>query len=116
LLLVQFSGNSVTALQHVYSSFTATAANENGTQIASDSSKSTDYHDNLFLRESHLQQNQNAGGSQKPGSGSYQFSCKSQSAVNENRSLPGATQNSFPAPQQTPLSYSNCCKTAVSVW
>jgi hypothetical protein len=104
---------SFTALQHVYSSFTATAVNQNGAPGAPGSSKEGDYHNNSVLRNGDLQQNRNYGGDKNSGKSSDQCLHDSEIAVNKNRSLPGPPQNANPAPQPPPVSYSNCCKTAV---
>jgi hypothetical protein len=105
--------DSFTALQHVYSSFTATAVNENGAPGAPGSSKEGDYHNNSVLRNGDLQQNRNYGGDKNSGKSSDQCLHDSEIAVNKNRSLPGPPQITNPAPQTPPVSYSNCCKTAV---
>jgi len=104
---------SFTALQHVYSSFTATAVNQNGAPGAPGSSKEGDYHNNSVLRNGDLQQNRNYGGDKKSGKNTDQCLHDSEIAVNKNRSLPGPLQTTNPAPQTPPVSYSNCCKTAV---
>jgi len=104
---------SFTALQHVYSSFTATAVNQNGAPGAPGSSKEGDYHNNSVLRNGDLQQNRNYGGDKNSGKNAHQCLHDSEIAVNKNRSLPGPPQNGNPAPQPPPNSYSNCCKTAV---
>jgi len=103
---------SFTALQHVYSSFTASAVNQNGAPGAPGSSKEGDYHNNSVLKNGDLQQNRNYGGDKNSGKSSYQCLHDSEIAVNKNRSLPGPPQNRNPAPQTPPDSYSNCCKTA----
>ena len=104
---------SFTALQHVYSSFTATAVNQNGAPGAPGSSKEGDYHNNSVLRNGDLQQNRNYGGDSNFGKSSDQCLHDSEIAVNKNRSPPGPPQNTNPAPQPPPVSYSTCCKTAV---
>ena len=104
---------SFTALQHVYSSFTATAVNQNGAPGAPGSSKEDDYHNNSVLRNGDLQQNRNYGGDKNSGKNTDPGLHDSEIAVNKKRSLPGPPQNGNPAPQTPPVSYSNCCKTAV---
>jgi len=77
---------SVTALQHVYSSFTASAVNQNGKPGAPGSCKE-EYSDNIFvLREGHLQQNLNYGGDKNSGKISDQCLHDSEIAVNKNQS------------------------------
>jgi len=103
---------SFTALQHVYSSFTATAVNQNGKPGAPGSSKE-EYSDNIsVLSEGHLQQNRNYGGNKNSGKSSDQCLHDSEIAVNKNRSRTGAAKIANPAPQLPPGSYSTCCKTA----
>ncbi|MCX6689860.1 MAG: hypothetical protein NTZ39_09280 [Methanoregula sp.] len=110
------AGNgSFAALQHVFSSFSATAANENGAQIASDSSKGTDYNDNLLLREGHLQQNQNYAGTDRAVPGTHQYPCKSENAANEIQSLPDTAQSVNAPPHCVPIVSSTCCKHAEMV-
>lgn len=104
---------SFTALQHVYSSFTATAVNQNGAPGAPGSSKEGDYHNNSVLRNGDLQQNRNYGGDKNSGKNVDPCLHDSEIAVNKNRSLSGPPQNGNPAPQTPRDSYSNCCKTAV---
>jgi hypothetical protein len=106
------SGESFTALQHVYSSFTATAVNQNGKPGAPGSSKGDDSNNISVLREGHLQQNRSYGADNNSGKDADQCLHDSEIAVNKNRSLPGAAQIANPAQQQPPDSYSTCCKTA----
>jgi len=103
---------SFTALQHVYSSFTASAVNQNGKPGAPGSGKDDDCTNNSVLREGHLQQNRNYGGDNNSGKSSDQCLHDSEIAVNKNRSLPGAAKIANPAPQSAPIVYSTCCKTA----
>jgi hypothetical protein len=103
---------SFTALQHVYSSFTATAVNQNGKPGAPGSSKEDDSNNISVLREGHLQQNRNYGGDKSSEKNADRCLHDSEIAVNKNRSLPGAAQTENPAPQMSPGSYSTCCKTA----
>ncbi len=102
-------------LQHVYSSFTATAVNDNGAPCVPGSQKEDDSKNNLVLRDGQLQQNENYGGIQNARAGADACVHEMQSAVNEDRFLSGAPQNDNPAPKQHPLVYSNCCKPAESV-
>jgi hypothetical protein len=101
-----------TALQHVYSNFTATAVNQNGKPGAPGSSKEDDCTNNSVLKEGHLQQNRNYGGSQISGKNADRCLHDSENAVNKNRSLPGTAQTENPAPPGSPDSYSTCSKTA----
>jgi len=103
---------SFTALQHVYSSFTATAVNQNGKPGAPGSSKEDVCTNNSVLKEGHLQQNRNYGDGQNSGKNVNQCLHDSEIAVNKNRSLPGAAQTANLGPQPPPDSYSTCCKTA----
>ncbi|WP_321504649.1 hypothetical protein [uncultured Methanoregula sp.] len=103
---------SFTALQHVYSSFTATAVNQNDASGAPGSSKESDCTNNSVLRERDLQQNRNYGGDKNSGKSSDQCLHDSENAVNKKRSLSGGAQSRNPAPQTPPDSYSTCSKTA----
>jgi len=103
---------SFTALQHVYSSFTATAVNQNGQPGAPGSCKEKDCTNNSVLRDDDLQQNRNYGDGQNSGKNSDQCLHDSENAVNKKRSLTGAVQKPNPAPPVSPDSYSTCCKTA----
>ena len=103
---------SFTALQHVYSSFTATAVNQNGKPGAPGSCKEDDCTNNSVLKDGHLQQNRNYGDGQNSGKDTDQCLHDSENAVNKKRSLTGAVQKPNPAPPVSPGSYSTCCKTA----
>jgi hypothetical protein len=103
---------SFTALQHVYSSFTATAVNQNGKPGAPGSCKGDECTNNSVLREDDLQQNRNYGDGQNSGKDADQCLHDSEIAVNKNRSLTGVVQKPNPAPPVSPDSYSTCCKTA----
>ena len=93
---------SVTALQHVYSSFTASAVNQNGKPGAPGSCKEDDCTNNSVLREGDLQQNRNYGGGKNSGKSSDQCLHDPENAVNKKRSLPGASQKKNPAPTGCP--------------
>jgi len=103
---------SFTALQHVYSSFTATAVNQNGKPGAPGSCKEDDCTNNSVLRDNHLQQNRNYGDGQNSGKNADQCLHDSENAVNKNRSRTGAGQTANPGLPVTPDSYSTCSKTA----
>ncbi|MFA4861417.1 hypothetical protein [Methanoregula sp.] len=103
---------SFTALQHVYSSFTAPAVNENDGPGAPGSCKENDSDNNFVQQEDDLQQNRNYGGDNNSGKSSDPCLHNSPSAVNENRSLPGPAQTRNPGLQSAPVVYSTCCKTA----
>ncbi|WP_292427390.1 hypothetical protein [Methanoregula sp.] len=105
---------SVTALQHVYSSFTASAVNQNGKPGAPGSCKEDDCTNNSVLREGDLQQNRNYGGGKNSGKSSDQCLHDPENAVNKKRSPPGAAQKKNPAPPARPASYSTCSKPAES--
>ncbi|MFA4826138.1 MAG: hypothetical protein WC593_13380 [Methanoregula sp.] len=103
---------SFTALQHVYSSFTASAVNENGASSAPGSCNENDSDNNSVQQELYLQQNRNYGGNENAGKSSDPCLHNFQSAVNENRSSPRAAQNENPASSHNPMVYSTCCKRA----
>jgi hypothetical protein len=103
---------SFTALQHVYSSFTATALNQNGAISKPGFPPTPVYNNNSVLREGNLQQKENAATHAEPGVQSTQCLHDSQSAVNENRSLQIPVQSGNKIPEHAPMTYSNCCKTA----
>jgi len=103
---------SFTALQHVYSSFTATAVNQNGAISKPGFPDTPVYNNNSVLREGNLQQKENAATHAEPGLQSTQCLHDSQSAVNEKRSLQISAQSGNKIPEHAPMSYSTCCKTA----
>jgi len=103
---------SFTALQHVYSSFTATAVNQNGAISKPEFPHTPVYNNNSVLREGNLQQKENAATHAEPGLQSTQCLRDSQSAVNEKRSLQIPAQSVNKIPERAPMTYSNCCKTA----
>jgi hypothetical protein len=103
---------SFTALQHVYSSFTATAVNQNGAISKPGFPHTPVYNNNSVLREGNLQQNENAATQAEPGLEDTQCLHDSQSAVNEKRSLQISAQSGNKIPDRAPMTYSTCCKTA----
>ena len=103
---------SFTALQHVYSSFTATAVNQNGAISKPGFPHTPVYNNNFVLREGNLQQKENAATHAEPGLEITQCLHDSQSAVNEKRSLQIPAQSGNKIPERAPMTYSNCCKTA----
>ena len=103
---------SVTALQHVYSSFTATAENQNGKSGAPGSSKEDDRTNNSVLREGDLQQNRNNGGDRNSGKNSDQClhdsaKCCKQKTISDRNAA--TEKESGP---RLPGSYSTCSKNA----
>ena len=108
-------GGSFAALQQVFSTFSATAANEKGVSSGSVSGKGTDNDNKSLLREGALQQNENHGATQQPGPDVSRCLHNSRNAANENRSLPKPTGSENPAPQHPPIVCSTCCKTAANV-
>jgi hypothetical protein len=103
---------SFTALQHVYSSFTATAVNQNGAISKPGFPSTPVYNNNSVLREGNLQQKENAATHAEPGLENTQCLHDSQSAVNEKRSLQIFAQSGNKIPERVPMTYSTCCKTA----
>jgi len=103
---------SFTALQHVYSSFTATAVNQNGKPGAPGSCKKDDCTNNSVLREGNLQQKENAATQSEPGLQSTQCVHNSENAVNKKRSPKISAQSDNKIPDRAPMTYSTCCKTA----
>jgi len=103
---------SFTALQHVYSSFTATAVKQNEKPGAPGSAKEDDYQRNSVQENGDLQQNRNYGGDHSSGKSTDHCLHDSENAVNKNRSLSGAAQKQHPVPQAAPMNYSTCCKDA----
>jgi hypothetical protein len=103
---------SFTALQHVYSSFTATAVKQNEKPGAPGSAKDDDYQRNSVQENGDLQQYRNYGGDNSSGKSIDHCLHDSENAVNKNRSLTGAAQKQYPVPPAAPISYSTCCKDA----
>jgi hypothetical protein len=102
----------VTALQHVYSRFTATAVNQDGKPGAPSSCKEDDCTNNSVLKDGDLQQNRNCGYGENYRNDADQCLHDSEIAVTKNRSLPGAARTTNPAQPVSPDSYSTCSKTA----
>lgn len=107
---------SFTALQQVYSSFTARAVNENKEPGAAGFSNADNSDNNSVQENDGLQQNRNYSASHNSGNNLKNPAdlClhNSQSAVNEKRSLQKGEQITNPVPQTVPVIYSSCCKTA----
>ena len=101
--------------QQGFSSFSATAENENAASCGSDSSKEGDCTNNSVLREGRFQQNRNYGGVLKSEMNSDQYLHNSRSAENEKRSLPGTAQSGKRDVNSAPGSFSTCTKDAESV-
>jgi hypothetical protein len=101
--------------QQGFSSFSATAENENGASCGSDSSKEGDCTNNSVLREGRFQQNQNYGGALKSEMNSTQYLHNSRSAENEKRSLPGTAQSGKRDVNSASGSFSTRTKDAESV-
>ena len=101
--------------QQGFSSFSATAENENGASCGSDSSKEGDCTNNSVLREGCFQQNRNYGGVLKSEINSSQYLHNVRSAENEKRSLPGTAQSGKRDVNSAPGSFSSCTKDAESV-
>jgi hypothetical protein len=103
---------SFTALQHVYSTITATAEKQNGAISASGFPDSLVNNNNSVLREGNLQQKENAATQTEPGSQSTQCVHNSENAVNKKRSPLISAQSGNKIPDRAPMTYSTCCKTA----
>jgi hypothetical protein len=103
---------SFTALQHVYSSFSAIAEKQNGAISASGFPNSLVNNNNSVLREGNLQQKENAATQSKPGLQSTQCVHNSAIAVNEKRSPQISAQSDNKISERAPMTYSTCCKTA----
>ena len=101
--------------QQGFSSFSATAENENGASCGSDSSKEGDCTNNSVLREGCFQQNRNYGGVLKSEMNSPQYLHNLRSAENEKRSLPGTAQSGKRDVNSAPGSFSTRTKDAESV-
>lgn len=99
-------------LQQGFSSFSATAENENGTSSVPGSSKEDNCTNNSVLREGVFQQNRNYGGVPEPETNFPQCLHNSRSAENEKRSLPGAAGSGENTTNQAPGSISSRTKDA----
>ncbi|MDP3396467.1 MAG: hypothetical protein Q8S57_07375 [Methanoregula sp.] len=108
-------GGSFAALQQVFSTFAATAANEKNDFSGSISGNGTDIDNNYVLRNSALQHNENHGATPQPGPDIPWCLHDSGNAANEDRSPPGAAQSPNIASQRLPISCSICCKAAEKV-
>jgi len=103
---------SFTALQHVYSTFSATAEKQNGAISASGFPDSLVNNNNSVLREGNLQQKENAATQSEPGLQCTQCVHNSEIAVNKKRSSQISAQSDNKIPDRAPMTYSTCCKTA----
>jgi hypothetical protein len=108
-------GGSFAALQQVFSTFAANAANEKNDVSGSISGNGTDIDNNSVLRYSALQHNENHGAPQQPGPDVTRCLHDSRNAANEDRSPPGAAQSPDIASQRVPIGCSICCKAAEKV-
>jgi len=102
---------SFTALQHVYSTFSATAEKQNGAISASGFPDSLVNNNNSVLREGNLQQKENAATQSEPGLQSTQCVHNSAIAVNKKRSQQISAQSGNKIPERSPMTYSTCCNT-----
>jgi len=105
----------LSAISAGFSSFSATAENENGTSNVPGSSKECDCTNNSVLREGCFQQNRNYGGGTEPEINNCQCLHNSRSAENENRSPPGTAQSGKRNADSPPVSFSTCTKDAENV-
>jgi hypothetical protein len=105
----------LSAISAGFSSFSATAENENGASSGPDSSKGGVCTNNSVLREGCFQQNRNHGGALKSEMNFPQYLHKVRSAENEKRSLPGSAQSGKPDAKSAPGSFSRRTKDAESV-
>jgi len=105
----------LSAVSAGFSSFSATAENENGTSSVPGSSKEGDCTNNSVLREGCFQQNRNYGGAPEPEMNSAQCLHNSRSAENEKRSSPGTAQSGKRDSDSAPGSFSTRTKDAESV-
>ena len=105
----------LSAVSAGFSSFSATAENENGASSVPGSSKEGDCTNNSVLREGCFQQNRNYGGGPEPETNSPQCLHNSRSAENEKRSPPGTAQSGKRDANSAPGSFSTRTKDAESV-
>jgi hypothetical protein len=105
----------LSAVSAGFSSFSATAENENGTSSVPGSSKEGDCTNNSVLREGCFQQNRNYGGGSEPETNSTQCLHNSRSAENEKRSPPGTAQSGKREANSAPGSFSTRTKDAETV-
>ena len=105
----------LSAVSAGFSSFSATAENENGASSVPGSSKEGDCTNNSVLREGCFQQNRNYGGGTEPETNSTQCLHNSRSAENEKRSPPGTAQSGKKDTNSAPGSFSTRTKDAESV-
>ena len=105
----------LSAVSADFSSFSATAENENGASSVPGSSKEGDCTNNSVLREGCFQQNRNYGGGTESEMNSTQCLHNSRSAENEKRSPPGTVQSGKRDANLAPGSFSTRTKDAESV-
>ncbi|PKL65135.1 MAG: hypothetical protein CVV32_05360 [Methanomicrobiales archaeon HGW-Methanomicrobiales-3] len=105
----------LSAVSAGFSSFSATAENENGTSSVPGSSKEGDCTNNSVLRKGCFQQNRNYGGGPEPETNSTQCLHNLRSAENEKRSPPGTAQSGKRDADRAPGSFSSRTKDAENV-
>jgi len=105
----------LSAISAGFSSFSATAENENGTSSVPGSSKKGDSTNNSVLREGCFQQNRNYGGAPELETNSAQCLHNPRSAENEKRSPPGTARSGEKDANSAPGSFSTRTKDAESV-
>jgi len=103
---------SFAALQHVSSSFAATAEKINGASGSSGFPKGDDNNKNSLLREGTFQQNRNTATQEHAGPDPAQCVKNAANAANEKRSPQKPAQNGKPTPQFTPIVCSNGTQSA----
>jgi hypothetical protein len=106
---------SFPALQQVFSSFPAPAANENGVPEGSVSCNGTENDNNSLLMEGVLPQNENYTAAQQSGPDTTQCLHNSPNAANNDRTPSGAPQSSNTESHRVPVVSSTCCKHAEKV-
>jgi hypothetical protein len=109
------SEGSFAALQHVSSSFPATAANTNGAPGSSGFPKGDSNNKNSFLREGTFQQNRNTATQEHAGPDPAQCVKNAANAANENRSVQKPAQIEKPEPHRPPIVCSSGTQTAANV-
>jgi len=105
----------LSAVSADFSSFSATAENENGASSGSGSSKEGDCTNNSVLKEGCFQQNRNYGGAQESETNSSQCLHNLRSAENEKRSPPGTARSAKKDADRAPGSFSSRTKDAENV-
>ncbi|MFA5296305.1 MAG: hypothetical protein WC382_12435 [Methanoregulaceae archaeon] len=108
-------GGSLPALQQLFSSFPASAVNQDGGSDGPDSCNTTDNDDNSVLRKGIFQQYEKYGDAVQPGLAGSQCLHDPKNAATEDQNPANAARSGNSSSQCVPIVSSTCCKTGENV-